>query len=244
MVHTWQTGHPWQMLCFCSTRRSPTHSSPGAGTPKPIQTWPSPKSSGKSHSQYGASWTSSLTPKIACHWSQHHRLSSRWRGNLSWGGTFTRPTGQNLPAAPTPQSNPCQCLLPPTSMIPMCPTAQCWPTPPRNTSHGESERTTFPSGTKSARNPACPQRVQNQHWEGQSCHRTHDTAQHQTERERWTETVKSINFTHSSQRVCQTINKLTGQTTKPKPCPITADSITVQLISNGRFLNADNEFTR
>ena len=63
-------------------------------------------------------------------------------------------------------------------------------------------------------------------------------------RERWTKTVESIDFTHSSPRAWQTINKLTGQTTKPKPCPITADSIAAQLISNGRFLNADKEFTR
>ena len=63
-------------------------------------------------------------------------------------------------------------------------------------------------------------------------------------RERWTETVESINFTHSSRRVRQTINKLTGQIIKPKPCPITADSIAVQLISNGRFLNANKEFIR
>ena len=39
-------------------------------------------------------------------------------------------------------------------------------------------------------------------------------------------------------------NKLTGQTTKPKPCPITADSVAAQLISNRRFLNTDKEFTR
>lgn len=65
-------------------------------------------------------------------------------------------------------------------------------------------------------------------------------------RERWTETVESIDFTHSSRRAWQTINKLIGQATKPKPtpCPITADAIAAQLISNGRFPNADKPFTR
>ena len=63
-------------------------------------------------------------------------------------------------------------------------------------------------------------------------------------RERWTETVESIDFTHSSRRAWQTINKLTGQATKPKPCPITADAIAAQLISNGRFPDADKPFTR
>ncbi|XP_038075621.1 uncharacterized protein LOC119743290 [Patiria miniata] len=63
-------------------------------------------------------------------------------------------------------------------------------------------------------------------------------------RERWTETVESIDSTHSSRRAWQTINKLTGQGTKPKPCPITVDAIAAQLISNGRFPNADKAFTR
>ena len=38
-------------------------------------------------------------------------------------------------------------------------------------------------------------------------------------------TVESIHFTHSSLQVWQTINKLTSQTTKPKLCSITTDSI-------------------
>ena len=152
MARTWQTGHPRQTLRFCSTRRSPTRSSPGTGTPRPTQTWPSPKLSGKSHSRYSASWTGSLTPNIACHWSQHHRSSSRQRGNLSRGGTLVRLTGRNSRTAPTPQPNPCQCLPPPTSTRSMWPTARCWPMLPRNTSCGESERTAFPAGMKSARN--------------------------------------------------------------------------------------------
>ena len=63
-------------------------------------------------------------------------------------------------------------------------------------------------------------------------------------RQRWTETVESIDFTHSSRRAWQTINKLTGQATKPSRCPITADAIAAQLISNGRFPDADKSFTR
>ena len=63
-------------------------------------------------------------------------------------------------------------------------------------------------------------------------------------RERWTETVESIDFTHSSRRAWQTINKLTGQASKTTPCPITANAITAQLISNGRFPFADKALTR
>ena len=62
--------------------------------------------------------------------------------------------------------------------------------------------------------------------------------------ERWTETVESIDFIHSSRRTGQMINKLTGQATKPTLCLITADAIVAQLISNGRFLNTDKSFTR
>jgi hypothetical protein len=63
-------------------------------------------------------------------------------------------------------------------------------------------------------------------------------------KERWTETVESIDFTNSCRRAWQTINKLTGQAAKSKPCPITADDIAVQLITNGRFPNAYKELTR
>ena len=63
-------------------------------------------------------------------------------------------------------------------------------------------------------------------------------------RERWTETVESIYFTHSSRLAWQTINKLTGQASKITPCPITANAIAAQLISNGRFPDADKAFTR
>ena len=63
-------------------------------------------------------------------------------------------------------------------------------------------------------------------------------------RARWTGTVESIDFTHSSPRAWQTINKLTGQASKTTPCPITANAIAAQLISNGRFPDADKAFTR
>lgn len=68
-------------------------------------------------------------------------------------------------------------------------------------------------------------------------------------RQRWAETVESINFTHSSRRAWQTMNKLTmnkltGRSTTPAQCPITANSIASLLLSNGRFPKADKDFTR
>ena len=64
-------------------------------------------------------------------------------------------------------------------------------------------------------------------------------------RQRWNETVLSIDFTHSSRKVWQTLNRLTGRSTlKTGKCPVTANSIAAQLVQNGRFPNHDREFTR
>ena len=61
---------------------------------------------------------------------------------------------------------------------------------------------------------------------------------------RWMETVESVDFTHSSRKAWQTINKLTGRNSARSKCPITADAIAGQLLKNGRFPNADRDFTR
>ena len=63
-------------------------------------------------------------------------------------------------------------------------------------------------------------------------------------RQRWTETVESIDFTHSSRWMWQTMNKLTGRSTTPAQCPITANFIPSLLLSNGRFPNAHKDLTR
>ena len=54
--------------------------------------------------------------------------------------------------------------------------------------------------------------------------------------ERWTETVESIDFTHSNRKTQHTINRLTGRTVpKPDKCPVTANAIASQLFQNGRW---------
>ena len=63
-------------------------------------------------------------------------------------------------------------------------------------------------------------------------------------RERWTDMVESIDFTHSSRRAWHTINKLTGRINTSSPCPITANSIATTIVRNGRFPNADKTFAR
>ena len=58
---------------------------------------------------------------------------------------------------------------------------------------------------------------------------------------RWEETVKGIDFTHSSRKAWKTFNRFTGRKSDPKQCPITANSIAKQLLANGRFRGADKQ---
>ena len=54
-------------------------------------------------------------------------------------------------------------------------------------------------------------------------------------RKRWEETVSNVDFTHSSRKAWQTVNKLTGRSNTAKSCPVTADSIATVLIKNGKW---------
>lgn len=53
--------------------------------------------------------------------------------------------------------------------------------------------------------------------------------------ERWEETTSEINFTSSSQKAWATINRPTGRSSKPKPCPLTDNSIASVLVNNGKW---------
>ena len=63
-------------------------------------------------------------------------------------------------------------------------------------------------------------------------------------RARWSEVVESVDFTHSSRKAWQTINKLTGRSTTHPRCTVTANVIASQLLNNGRFPDADRDFAR
>ena len=64
-------------------------------------------------------------------------------------------------------------------------------------------------------------------------------------RQRWNETVSSIDFADSSRKAWQTLNRRTGRSTlQTGKCPVTANSIAAQLVQNGRLPNHDREFTR
>ena len=60
-------------------------------------------------------------------------------------------------------------------------------------------------------------------------------------RQRWEDTVQGIDFTHSSRVAWKTFNRLTGRSSHPKSCPVTANSIAHQLLANGNIKEADKK---
>ena len=59
-------------------------------------------------------------------------------------------------------------------------------------------------------------------------------------RDRWSEAVRSIDFSHSSQKICSILNNLTGSLRdSPHHCPVSADAIASQLVRNGRYKAVD-----
>ena len=58
---------------------------------------------------------------------------------------------------------------------------------------------------------------------------------------RWEETVKGIDFTHSSRKTWKTFNRFTERKIDSRQCPIRAHSIAKQLLASGRFRGADKQ---
>ena len=64
-------------------------------------------------------------------------------------------------------------------------------------------------------------------------------------KERWSETVSNIDFTHSSRLAWNTINNLTGRSRHlHRPCPIPANLIATQLVKNGIYKTKNREAAR
>ena len=58
--------------------------------------------------------------------------------------------------------------------------------------------------------------------------------------DRWFEAVRSIEFSHSSQKAWSILNNLTGRSRYfPRCCPVSADAIASQLFRNGRYESLD-----
>ena len=64
-------------------------------------------------------------------------------------------------------------------------------------------------------------------------------------RDRWSEAVQTIDFSHSSQKAWSILNNPTGRSRRsPRHCAISASGITSQLIRNGRYEGIDRESSR
>ena len=65
------------------------------------------------------------------------------------------------------------------------------------------------------------------------------------QRNSWSEAVRSIDFSHSSQKAWSILNNLTGRSQQsPHHCPISADAIASQLVRNGKYKVVDRKSSR
>ena len=64
-------------------------------------------------------------------------------------------------------------------------------------------------------------------------------------KERWEEAVANIDFTHSSRKAWQSVNRLTGRSPKKSTtCPLHPNVLARRLVANGKFVNPDKVFNR
>ena len=64
-------------------------------------------------------------------------------------------------------------------------------------------------------------------------------------RDRWSEAVRSIDFSHSSPKAWIILNKLTGRSRhSPCHCPVSANAIASQLVRNGKYEDVDHKSFR
>ena len=65
------------------------------------------------------------------------------------------------------------------------------------------------------------------------------------QRDRWSEAVWSIDFSHSSQKAWSILNNLTGRSRhSPHQCPVSTDAIASQLVGNGKYKAVDCKSSR
>ena len=64
-------------------------------------------------------------------------------------------------------------------------------------------------------------------------------------RDRWSEAVRSIDFSHSSRKAWSILNNLTGRSRhSPRHCPVSADAIASQLVRNGKYKAVNRKSSR
>ena len=64
-------------------------------------------------------------------------------------------------------------------------------------------------------------------------------------RTRWSEAVQNIDFSHSTRVARSTLNNLTGRSRQfPHQCPVLANAIASQLVTNGKYEGANQKISR
>ena len=65
-------------------------------------------------------------------------------------------------------------------------------------------------------------------------------------RDRWSEAIRSIDFSHSSRKAWSIVNNLTGRFRHltPRHCPVLADAIASQLVKSGKYEAVDRKSSR
>ena len=64
-------------------------------------------------------------------------------------------------------------------------------------------------------------------------------------RDRWSEAVQNIDFSHSRRKAWSTINNLTGRSQhSPRNCLVSANAIAAELVRNGKYKGVDRESSR
>ena len=65
------------------------------------------------------------------------------------------------------------------------------------------------------------------------------------QRDQWSKAVRSIDFSHSSQKAWSILNNLTGRSQhSPCHCTVSADAIASQLVRNGKYKVVDHKSSR
>ena len=65
------------------------------------------------------------------------------------------------------------------------------------------------------------------------------------QRDRWSEAVQCIDFSHSSQKVWSILNNLTGRSQhSPRHCPVSANAIASHLVRNRKYKAVDRKSSR
>ena len=116
---------------------------------------------------------------------------------------------------------------------------------PKRLSHAGIEITIFRVGMQSV-NPSIKPFLQSPQGDDSSLAATALLAKlDRKRRDRWSEAVWSIDFSHSSRKAWSILNNLTGRSRhSPRHCPVSADAIASQLVRNGKYEAVDRKSSR